>query len=143
MDGKKHIRDVYFDLTGDAEGAYGTDPRNTEEFVYSDATIQRAIDMLGEQDPMGERPFMVEQIQRFGPRAGATAGLLYQMTPEAGEGAVADAMADFDHYRGLEGSDKYAKMAKSGLIAAGNAMSPIPTRQYGAMKGLINYFMGD
>lgn len=137
------IRKKYFDLTGDYDGAYGVAESGQEQFKYSDDSIMRALNALGGSDDYAERQFMAEQMTNYGPRAGSAIGQMYGMTPSAGQEYFEKSLADFKSARASDDPDKYRQMMEAGGGLLNSIVMPVPTRQYGAMRGLFDALFGD
>jgi hypothetical protein len=142
MADKKSIRDEYFDLTGDAEGAYASLPDDSETFRFGENALQRAIDAIKEADPYGERPYIIDAIWQEGPMLGTTMGKAYDLSPQAGYASVMDNMGYADQARAFdEGIGKWVDYAKGKASAFGNLLHPSLNRNYGAAQGLIDYYI--
>lgn len=141
MAGKKNIRDEYFDLTGDAEGAYASLPDDSETFRFGENALQRAIDAINAADPYGERPYIIDAIRQEGPMFGTTMGKAYELSPQAGYASVMDNMAYADEERTRKDMGKWLDVAKGKASAFGNLLHPSLNRNYGAAQGLIDYYI--
>ena len=139
------IRDAYYNMTGDYESAYGRD--DTSGYIYSDDSIQRAVDAMTSTDNIGERGVIDWSIDKFGPRAGAAIGpILGSMSPQGGYWGVMDYMSD----RGLaKGEEPYPEQQGDISRANRNLSDEIfgigPRHlgaQYGILEYLTNKFMG-
>lgn len=133
------IREKYYFITGDKEGAYGPSETDQEGFKYSEDTLQRAIDIY-ENKTTGtdDKPFFMDQIEMFGPRAGATLGQMYPMSREAG---MKEMDIQIERAKGAFG-EKFKPMDLLKALASGGSEAfQLPSRRVGAMQGLLKFFM--
>ena len=124
------IRDLYASLTGDTKTPYMPAETGNEGFMYSDATIQRAVNAMQSAQPR-HYAYMVDALEKYGPRAGVPMGNMFVQTPEAG----------YEHFNEnilkpySEGNMSNALM---GLLSL--AAKPRPQR-LGVARGLLDYFV--
>ena len=122
-------RAKYAELTGDTTTPYAVSETDREGFMYSDATMQRAVEALLGGATFGQQDYTRRAMEKFGPRAGVGFGNLYQQTPEAGVEYFNDQILDRYSREGLGG----AAMGVLGALA-----QPRPQR-VGMVQGLIDY----
>jgi hypothetical protein len=134
-----NIREKYYFITGDKEGAYSPSEADQEGFKYSEDTLQRAIDIY-ENTTTGtdDKPFFRDQLKGFGPRAGATLGQMYPMSREAG---MNEMDIQIEKAKGAFG-EEFKPMDLLKALASGSTEAfQLPSRRVGAMQGLLNFFM--
>jgi hypothetical protein len=132
------LRKLYVDITGDEYNAYRPREDDVEGHMYSDATILRALRALEGTEEGPKRAFMIEQMLEKGPRAGASAGVYYPYSYEAGEDLFSDLLADYQE-AGRE-DDLLGQISAGGKAAFG-ILNPLssPDKRAGATKGLLRY----
>lgn len=135
------IRDIYYNMTNDYEGAYG---RNEDrgDYMYSEDSLVRAIDAIKGTQNFGEREVIKGSIDRLGPRAGSAIGRsAAMMSPSAGYWGAKDYLSDFLNAKGSAEPYPEQKMDMvkgfGGMLS--EAFNPSQTRQMGARYGLIEY----
>ena len=149
------IRDTYYNMTGDYEGAYGRNNDDRGDYIYSDDSLMRSIEALQGTQNIGERNVIGSAIERFGPRAGASIGRgMASMSPQAGYWGMKDHISDFmNAYGDTRGQDPnfnqyegerfgYGDMAKALGRGAMEVFNPSQTRSMGAKYGLLEYLLG-
>lgn len=128
-------RDLYAKLTGDFKTPYAPAETDREGFMYSDATIKRAVEALQSVPAGAQEAFMMDALNKYGPRRGATVGMNYPLTYSAGEDY---ARGLIDMYEGSETRGEQFSNAVRGLLAPfGRGMAP-QTRA-GLTQGLLRY----
>ena len=130
-------RDLYVRLTGDDYNAYRLREDDTEGYMYSDKTIKRAVDFLTGIDDDEQMRYSLSKIAEHGPRQGATMGMQYPMTMEAGENA---ARGIIDHYKESETRSDQISNAARGLLAPFDPRLA-PATRFGVARGLLRYMM--
>lgn len=147
------IRDTYYNMTGDYEGAYGRNNDDRGDYIYSDDSLMRSIEALQGTQNFGERNAIGGMIDALGPRAGAyLGGAMADVSPQSGYWGVNDYISDFMNakadamgtpdpaYKTYEGGRMgYGDMAKAAGGALSEVLNPSPTRSLGARYGLIEY----
>lgn len=134
-----NIRERYFFVTGDKDGAFGSSETDQEGFKYSEETLQRALDIYDNTTTgTDDKSFFMDQIEMFGPRAGATLGRMYPMSRQAGIDQVDTQIEKAKNAFGEE--FKPIDLLKA-LAAGGSEVFQLPSRRVGAMQGLLNFFM--
>lgn len=135
------IREKYYFITGDLEGAYGMSETDKEGFKYSENTLERALKTYEEMPSYSGKSFVRDQIESFGPRAGASFGAMYPMSPQSGMDKMeiqiqkATKAADPDEFKPID----LLKALGTGVYGA-SILTPTPKR-IGALQGLLNYVM--
>lgn len=133
------IREKYYFLTGDKEGAYGQSETDQEGFKYSEDTLQRALDIY-ENTTTGtdDKPFFMDQIEMFGPRAGASLAQMYPISRQAGRDQMD---TQIGKAKGAFGEEFKPLDLLKAIAAGGSEVFQLPARRVGAMQGLLNFFM--
>ena len=135
------IRDTYYSMTGDYEGAYGRNNDDRGDYIYSDDSLIQAIDAISGTQNLGEREAISGAIQNFGPRAGSVLGLgAAEGSPQAGYWGVENSLSDIVN---AKAADDYSGRTMDMIKGAGGILSELtkisPARRMGAKYGLLEY----
>lgn len=128
------IREKYYLITGDFDGAYGMMENDQEAFKFSENTLQRALDMYQGMDSGNEKMFFREQTDSFGPRAGASLAQMYPISRQAGRDQMDIQL------QAATNANNPMDLLQAIAVGASGAFS-LPMRRVGAMQGLLNFFM--
>ena len=123
-------RSKYADLTGDYVTPFAPAETDEEGFMFSDATIERAVKELQGALTEGQYDYSRRAMGEYGPRVGVSAGRFYPQTSEAGEEYFADRILE-----------PYSK-GEYGILAS-NVMRSLflpQGQKVGIMQGLFDYF---
>jgi len=132
------VREKYYFITGDKEGAYGPSEANQEGFKYSEDTLQRALDIYENTATGEDKLFFRDQVKGFGPRAGATLGQMYPISREAG---MNEMDIQIERAKGAFGEEFKPTDLLKALASGGTEAFQLPSRRVGAMQGLLKFFM--
>lgn len=134
------IRDTYYNMTGDYEGAYGRNSDDRGGYIYSDDSLQRAVDAMQGTQNFGERNFIEWSVDKFGPRAGSFIGKrVGHMLPQAGYWSTENALSDRAYAEQDSDISNAQKTIATDLLSA----SPRSLGSaYGLLEYLANKFMG-
>ena len=133
------IREKYYFITGDKEGAYGPSETDQEGFKYTEDTLQRALGIYeNKAKELEEKTFFKDQLKGFGPRAGATLGQMYPMSREAG---MNEMDIQIERAKGAFGEEFKPMDLLKALASGGTEAFQLPSRRVGAMQGLLKFFM--
>ena len=127
------IREKYYFMTGDFDGAYGMMENDQEAFKYTENTLQRALDIYEDMVSGNEKMFFREQTDQFGPRAGATLAQMYPISRQAGRNEMDIQL------QAASNADNNMDLLKAVAAGASGAFS-LPMKRVGAMQGLLNFF---
>jgi len=128
-------RDIYAQMTGDYRTPYAPAETDREGFMYSDATIKRAVEALRGASAGAQEAYMLNALNEYGPRRGATVGMNYPLTYDAGEDY---ARGLIDMYEGSETRGEQFGNAVRGLLAPFQR-GMTPQTRVGLTQGLLRY----
>ena len=133
------IREKYYFLTGDKEGAFGPSETDEEGFKYTEETLKRAIDIY-ENSTTGtdDKPFFMDQMEMFGPRAGASLAQMYPISRQAGRDQMD---TQIERAKNAFGEEFKPLDLLKAIAAGGFEAFQLPARRVGAMQGLLNFFI--
>lgn len=130
-------RDLYVRMTGDERNAYLPREDDVEGHMYSDETMQRAVETLSDIEDDEQLRYAISSMVEYGPRQGATMGMQYPMSMEAGENAARGLIDEY--VKSPTRSDQISNAAQ-GILAPFNPRLA-PATRLGVAKGLLRYMM--
>ncbi|WP_424093921.1 hypothetical protein [Planktomarina sp.] len=142
------LRAEYARRTGDDKNAFAMRQDGPEGFLYSDATIARALDEFSRLygDPYtadANQAVAAQLFEGMGPRVGASLSQSASMIPTPQKSAMRS-RGLFDDAMELARQEDYGQSAKFGARAVGEALLGDQRSRIGGMtgimSGLLDYF---
>jgi hypothetical protein len=130
-------RDLYVRMTGDERNAYLPREDDVEGHMYSNETMQRAVEALSDMEDDEQIRYAISSMIEHGPRRGATMGMQYPMTMQAGENA---ARGLIDEYVSSPTRSEQISNAARGVLAPFDPRLA-PATRLGVARGLLRYMM--
>ena len=130
-------RDLYVRMTGDEYNAYRPREDDVEGHMFSDKTMQRAVEALSDMEDDEQLRYAISAMVQYGPRKGATMGKQYPLSVEAGENYARGLIDEYSE------SDTLGQQISSGArgLLAPFQRGMTPQNRLGVTQGLLRYMM--